>query len=246
MSQVALQPPALAHSDGAREHATRLEILRLVLSEGPICAAQLAQTLGLAQAGIRRHLSLLESRGLIAEYQARTLERGRGRPARYFVASEAAHQELADGAQAFAVDVLAYLRQTAGPEATRGYAQHRAGALASRYATQVGQAGSRLEDRAKALATALNEDGFAASLRPGPGNITMQLCLGHCPIHQVAAAYPEICEAETAAIAELLGIHVQRLATLARGHHVCTTNLPLGVPAETPVAAATNSHLGAK
>lgn len=54
----------------------------------------------------------------------------------------------------------------------------------------------------------------------------MQLCQGHCPVGQVAGRFPELCEAETDAFSRLLGIHVQRLATLAHGDHVCTTYVP--------------------
>ncbi|MDQ3505643.1 MAG: transcriptional regulator, partial [Actinomycetota bacterium] len=37
---------------------------------------------------------------------------------------------------------------------------------------------------------------------------------------------PQLCEAETAVISRLVGTHVQRLATIARGDSVCTTNIP--------------------
>jgi len=227
--------------EAAEEHATRTAILRLVLRQGPTSAVQLAGELALAQAGIRRHLNVLESKGLIEERQPVAPNRGRGRPARYFVASQTAHEALAGGADTLAVDVLDYLNQLAGPAASKGFAKHRAGLLAKRYARRVSQAGPVPQERARALATALNEDGFAASLRAGPGGTTMQLCLGHCPIHQVAATYPEICEAETAAIADLLGIHVQRLATLAGGDHVCTTTLPMGGADPSAITTATPS-----
>ncbi len=46
----------------------------------------------------------------------------------------------------------------------------------------------------------------------------------------VATEFPELCEAETRAFAELLGTHVQRLATIARGDATCTTHVPLGLP----------------
>jgi hypothetical protein len=46
----------------------------------------------------------------------------------------------------------------------------------------------------------------------------------------VAAEFPELCEAETHAFAELLGTHVQRLATIARGDAACTTHVPPVVP----------------
>lgn len=202
-------------------------MLQLVLRRGPITTGGIAQALGLAQAGVRRHLSVLESRNLIEEHQISTTGRGRGRPARYFVATNAAHREQVSEAHSLAVDALSYLANLVGPEATKGFARHRAGVLVDRYATRVEQAGVDPEARANALARALNEDGFAATVRPGPGGFAVQLCQGHCPVHQVAEAYPEICQAETSAIGELLGVHVQRLATLADGHHVCTTCVPL-------------------
>ena len=36
-----------------------------------------------------------------------------------------------------------------------------------------------------------------------------------------------MCEAETEAFAEVLGTHVQRLATIANGDAACTTHVPL-------------------
>ena len=62
----------------------------------------------------------------------------------------------------------------------------------------------------------------------------------------MAAEFPQLCEAETAAFAELLGTHVQRLATIAHGDAACTTHIPhaavdpirqprLGAPAPTPM-----------
>ena len=94
--------------------------------------------------------------------------------------------------------------------------------------------------RAAALVEALNVDGFAASARPvgeaGTGPLTgIQLCQGHCPVQHVATEFPELCEAETEAFSRLLGVHVQRLATLAHGDHVCTTFIPTH-PTPTPTA----------
>jgi predicted ArsR family transcriptional regulator len=43
----------------------------------------------------------------------------------------------------------------------------------------------------------------------------------------VAEEFPVLCEVETEAIGRLVGRHVQRLATIARGDGVCTTHIPL-------------------
>ena len=91
----------------------------------------------------------------------------------------------------------------------------------------VNEAGEDPRARAEALASALTRDGYAASVRQGPGGLTLQLCQGHCPIHDVASSYPVMCEAETQAFHRLLNVHVQRLATLAGGEHVCTLTIPL-------------------
>jgi hypothetical protein len=52
------------------------------------------------------------------------------------------------------------------------------------------------------------------------------VCQHHCPVAHVAEEFPQLCEAETEVFARLLGRHVQRLATIARGDGVCTTNVP--------------------
>jgi predicted ArsR family transcriptional regulator len=77
---------------------------------------------------------------------------------------------------------------------------------------------------AQALAVALSEDGYVASTLPSA--IGEQLCQHHCPVAHVAERFPKICEVETAAFSRLLGVHVQRLATIAHGDGVCTTHVP--------------------
>ena len=42
----------------------------------------------------------------------------------------------------------------------------------------------------------------------------------------VAERFPELCEVETDAFSRLLGVHVQRLATIAHGDGICTTHIP--------------------
>lgn len=53
-----------------------------------------------------------------------------------------------------------------------------------------------------------------------------QLCQHHCPVAHIAEQFPQLCEAETEVFSQLLGTHVQRLATIAHGDGVCTTYVP--------------------
>ena len=99
-----------------------------------------------------------------------------------------------------------------------------------RVEARVGKRSATVAGRSRDLAAALNDEGYAASAIPvavGTPLEAMQLCQGHCPILEVAEDFPQLCEAETQAIGRLLDVHVQRLATLAGGEHVCTTHIPV-------------------
>ena len=55
----------------------------------------------------------------------------------------------------------------------------------------------------------------------------IQICQHHCPVSHVAEEFPELCQTERDAFAEILGTHVQRLATIVNGDCACTTHVPL-------------------
>ncbi len=97
--------------------------------------------------------------------------------------------------------------------------------------------------RAAALAAGLSGEGYAATTRPLEVDgrwLGTQLCQGHCPVQHVAREFPELCEAEARMFSRLLGVHVQRLATLAHGEHVCTTHVP-HAPTAAPAVAGSST-----
>lgn len=206
---------------------TRRRVLELVATEGPVTAVQLARELDLTAAGVRRHLACLEDEGQIVEHRVHaTVPARRGRPARRFVVATRGQESLTHRYAEVATDALRVLAEVGGPEAIERFAERRVRELEVRLAPVVAAAGPDVTRRALALVDALDGEGFAASLRPVPTASAVQVCQGHCPVQDVAAAFPQLCEAETKAFARLLGVHVQRLATLTTGGHVCTTNVP--------------------
>jgi predicted ArsR family transcriptional regulator len=219
---------------------TRDRVCREVLERGPVSAAELADVLGLTPAGVRRHLDLLLADGLIAAHEpAAGTRRPRGRPARRFVLTDAGHAAMASGYDDLATSALQFLAEVAGPQAVRRFADQHVHDLEARYRPAVQAAGSDQRERIAALAQALSADGYAASVRPLQAGGGTQLCQGHCPVQHVAARFPQLCEAETEAFSRLLGVHVQRLATLAHGEHVCTTHIPsTQIPAQSPVPSS--------
>lgn len=227
----------------AHEETTRDRVLGLIVERGPVSAATMARELALTSAAVRRHLAHLEDLGQIVVHEpGGTGVRRRGRPARHYVATDAGRAELSDAYSDLATHALDFLVEVAGQEALDAFATARVSELEKRYAPLLERAGTRPADRARALADALTADGYAATTRTvGAGGLALQVCQGHCPVKDVAQAFPQLCEAETAAFSRLLGVHVQRLATLAQGEHVCTTNVPLA-----PVPRARTSQVRGK
>lgn len=212
--------PLLATGDGR----TRESVARTLLEQGPVSAAEIAESLGLSPAAVRRHLEALLADGEASTRSApRRSRRGRGRPAKLFLLTAAGRARFGHAYDDLAVAALRFLAEQGGEHAVRSFAEQRVTDLVGRHRAAV----VALPDpttRAEALADVLSSEGYAASAaHVGAG---AQLCQHHCPVAHVAAEFPQLCEAETAAFAELLGTHVQRLATIARGDAVCTTHVP--------------------
>ena len=227
---------------GAPEH-TRGQVARLILELGPCTAATLGGRLGLTPAAIRRHLDNLIADGMIETRTARTYgNRGRGRPAKVFVITDAGRSAFEHAYDDLATSALRFLEGTYGTQAVAEFARQQVSELERRYTAVLDQAGGALAARVQALADALSADGYAASAGPAPAVIPAgkgttggaahgstvsgeQICQHHCPVAHVAAEFPQLCEAETEAFGRLLGTPVRRLATIAHGDGICTTHV---------------------
>jgi Predicted transcriptional regulator len=217
---------------GAGDEGTRDAVARSVLERGPQCAAELAERLGLSPAAIRRHLDALVADGLLVEREPRpSAHRGRGRPARTYALTDAGRAAFPHAYDDLANTALRYLRETGGDQAVTAFAEHRAAGLAAELRPLV-DSKSPVATRAAAMAKALSEHGYASTTQnvgePDASAHGVQICQHHCPVAHVAAEFPELCEAETRAFADVLGTYVQRLATIAHGDGVCTTHVPTG------------------
>ena len=207
----------------AGDAPTRQRVARSVLEQGPSTAAALAERLLLTPAAVRRHLDHLVEEGVLEAREQRVYgSRGRGRPAKVFAITEAGRDAFDQAYDDLALNALRFLAETGGKPAVEEFARRRVADLEDRYRPLLESAPQA--DRTRVLAEALTSDGYAASVRTAPSGD--QLCQHHCPVAHVAAEFPQLCEAETQAFARLLGSHVQRLATIAHGDGVCTTNVP--------------------
>lgn len=228
------------------EGRTRDRVRQTIAEDGPLTAADLASRLGLTPAAVRRHLDLLAENGSIEESEPAAAG-GRGRPARAYILSELGHAGMESDYAELAASALRFLADHAGADAVDEFAREHSAKFESRYASQLATAGADVTARAQKLATALNADGFAASIRPVGADMPMagiQLCQGHCPIQHVATQFPAFCDAEADVFSQLLGVRVQRQTTLAHGEHACTTFIPLAAVPVTALSVTTTPDSG--
>ncbi|WP_332835750.1 helix-turn-helix transcriptional regulator [Nocardioides mangrovicus] len=210
---------------------------RSILVNGPSTAVALAELLDLTPAAVRRHLDqLLDDGAVEARDQPTSKIRGRGRPAKVFALTDAGRDAFDQAYDDLAGQALRFLAETGGEEAVREFARRRVAFVEERFPAALAQTG----DPVAAVAQVFTDEGYAAAARTSP--VGEQLCQQHCPVAHVATAFPQLCEAETEAIAAVLGSHVQRLATIAHGDGVCTTCIPTAVHEKTHEQTHANAH----
>src|SRR5205807_1155298 len=171
---------------------TRGQVARLILELGPSTAATLGSRLGLTPAAIRRHLDNLIAEGLVETRTARTYgNRGRGRPAKVFVVTDAGRSAFEHAYDDLATSALRFLAETAGAGAVAEFARRQVAELERRYGPVM--AAAPADRKVQALADALSADGYAASAISAPagspagsavkqGRAGEQLCQHHCPV----------------------------------------------------------------
>lgn len=205
---------------------TRALVVSLLMEDGPLTAGDIGERLGISAAGVRRHLDALTEAGDVETSAAGFGQRGRGRPAKWFQLTADGRGKMHHTYDDLAGSAMRKLREIGGQSAVDEFARERVERIVADVAP-ASESGS-VTGTVEQIADALSGAGFSANTRRvGTG---VQICQHHCPVAHVAGEFPELCEAETAVFTELLGTHVQRLATIANGDCACTTHVPLHPP----------------
>ena len=163
-SDQSASPPAPAPAEGTRER-----VLQLVLTRGPVSAAEIGRELELTAAAVRRHLDALEEDSLV-EVKRVTAARGAGRPSRRYVVTSHAQEHLPKDHLAVALDTLARLEELGGEEEVRRTARHAFREIEERFTAAVDGRETALQHpdpRAGPRRGRLRR--HAAPLRRGPG-----------------------------------------------------------------------------
>jgi predicted ArsR family transcriptional regulator len=228
-----------ASREAGADAPTRDRVVRTILELGPSTAATLAARLDLTPAAVRRHLDHMVDSGLVEPRDQRPRgARGRGRPAKAFALTEAGRDQFEQQYDDLAAQAMRFLSATGGEQAVAAFARHRLNGLEQRIQDYLAE--DTTMTPSEAIARAMRDEGFAASVRDVP--VGQQLCQQHCPVAHVAHEFPQLCEAETELIARIIGRPVQRLATIAHGDGVCTTSIPSGTQPLTLLSTAPSNE----
>lgn len=224
-------------------------IARSLLVVGPATASDLADRLGLTATAIRRPLAALLDADFVvasdrAPYGPAPAPR-RGRPSQVFSLTSSGRSAFSEASDELALELLRFVDRTQGKVGVEAFAAERAERLIQRIGAPAGSASvgtvqGIAVSTVQGIAQTLSDAGYAATVDVAGDDVrTVQLCQHSCPVAEAAAEFPALCEAETAALGEALGVHVTRLATIAHGDGVCTTVIP--IDARRPAGASLRS-----
>lgn len=197
---------------------TQDQILFLLKTRGPSTAQQLAQLLDISSMGVRRHLDAWLEKGLLlTEDRADKV----GRPARYWLLSDAGHARFPDRHSELTVQLIAQVRTLFGQTGLDKLITAREQSSETSY--QERMAGAKtLSKRLAKLVEARDAEGYMAQLEKQPDG-SFLLIENHCPICAAATACQGFCRSELDVFRRTLGpdSQVERVEHVLAGGRRC-------------------------
>ena len=187
----------------------RQHILDTLDQRGSATARQLAQAFGLTAANLRRHLAILQARGLVTRAGLQP-GKGRGRPETLYALTPAGQGTSLEAlTRALLAGLVANLDGAGSEEQIQALAKR----MLSGAPAPTGQLTRRLVATVQRL-SALNYKPHWEAKPQGP-----ELVLGRCPYATIIADHPELCRMDAHLLATLLGMPVEQTSKLVPGQH---------------------------
>nr|WP_295781503.1 metalloregulator ArsR/SmtB family transcription factor [Rhodoferax sp.] len=193
-------------------------ILFLLKTRGPSTAQQLAERLQLTSMGVRRHLELGQEKGLLlTEDRADKV----GRPARYWLLSEAGHARFPDRHSDLTVQLITQVRTLFGETGLDKLITARETVSEASYNARM--AGSKtLSHKVAKLVEARDAEGYMAQMEKQQDG-SFLLIENHCPICAAATECQGFCRSELDVFRRTLGpgSNVERVEHALAGARRC-------------------------
>jgi len=213
---------------------SRSAIIDLLKVNGAMGVEQLAGELEVSKVCVRRHLSLLESDGLVAFEEER---HERGRPRFIYRLTEKARCLFPQIYDEFAQEVLAQVQRNFGDDALQCVLKARADELIRQFKEKL--SGQEFDERVRGLVKAINAKGYLADARRMKDG-SYRLRQRNCPTESVAVAYAQVCEEELRVYRETLGCEIVRECRIADGERKC--EFRIAPPNLTQISRAASSR----
>ncbi len=202
---------------------TRDEVVDILHEQGSCSVSEIAQTVGVSQGAIRRHLDIMVADGLI---ETRLDRQPRGRPVTRYSLSEAGEERSAAPQYSRLLDrlfpALARLPREAvdgkpGSAVLDRLFQELAEDVANEYAPRV--RGHDLAERVEQVTVALREEGILDEVSDDGDSFRLRN-IG-CPYRSAAEGTHAACAADRRTIELLLNAPVTQITTIADGSQCC-------------------------
>ncbi len=194
---------------------SRSAIIDLLKINGAMSVEQLAAEIEVSKVCVRRHLSLLESDGLIRHEEER---HERGRPRYIYRLTEKARCLFPQIYDEFAKEVLFQLQRQFGDQGLHRVLSARSDELITQL--QGNLAGLNFDERVKSLAKTISAKGYLADVRWQKDG-SYRLRQRNCPTENLAVEYPNVCDEEVRVYSVTLGCEVVRECRIADGARTC-------------------------
>ena len=198
---------------------TRMRILQLLKMRAGMTIGQLTEALHISQMGVRQHLAILETEGLVEHYQEK---QGRGRPPYVYRLTDEANSLFPTTYANFAVGLMHEVAKFNGPGFINKVFRERMKSQLTAY--QLRLKGKTLSERVKELACIRDEEGYMARFHEEEDDYI--LIEHNCPIAVIAQEYPHVCEIELALFRQSLDAKLVREEHLMQGSHRCCYRIP--------------------
>lgn len=196
-----------------------MRILQLLKMRASMTVGQLTDAMHISQMGVRQHLAILESEGLVEHYQEK---QGRGRPPHVYRLTDEANTLFPTAYASFAVGLMHEVAKFNGPGFINKVFRERMKSQLKAY--QLRLKDKTLPERIKELAHIRDEEGYMA--RCDENEKDYILIEHNCPIAVIAEEYPHVCEIELALFRQSLGTKITREEHLMQGSHRCCYRIP--------------------
>ncbi len=200
--------------------ATRQNILHLLRHRGQMTAIELSEALNIGAVGVRQHLALLERDSLV---RVAELRRSVGRPSHLYTLTPEAERYFPKNYDRLTVDILSIIADRYGEVAVDDILRARREKLARNIAPRL--AGKSRAEQVEELNVMLAEMGYMCEVQH-TDNGWIILVEHNCPIDCVARHHPQFCAHELELYQELLGVPIQRDATIVGGAGCCRYYIP--------------------